>query len=99
VSASTVDKLIIEANHAARFFVSQPHEIAALKTADHINAFWDGRMKRLMLEHVANGGGGVDPVVLEALRLVKATPHERIEAALEAAGEPSTGHSPGDDAG
>ena len=33
---------------------------------DHIEKFWDPRMRRGLLDHVRAGGAGLDPLVVEA---------------------------------
>jgi formate dehydrogenase subunit delta len=45
VSAGTEAKLRRMANDIARNFASMGHEKAVLATADHIDHFWDPRMK------------------------------------------------------
>ena len=43
--------------------------------ADHIEKFWDPRMRREIGLHIAQGGAGLDPLAkaaIEALRLPKA---------------------------
>ncbi len=36
--------------------------------ADHIRQFWDPRMRSALFAHLDGGGGGLDPLVLEAVR-------------------------------
>ena len=43
------DKLVMMANQIAGFFETQPHEDAAAGTAEHINQFWEPRMRRQLL--------------------------------------------------
>jgi formate dehydrogenase subunit delta len=99
MSAAGLERLVYMANQIARFFVSQPGDVAALSTADHLNAFWDPRMRRQIVDHLGHGGEGLDPIALDAVRLLKTGSPETVEHALAAAGEPSTGHQPGSDAG
>jgi formate dehydrogenase subunit delta len=64
------DRLIKMANQIATFFVTQPGDQAAKATAEHIRSFWDPRMRRGIIEHVASGGEGLDPAALAAVRLI-----------------------------
>jgi formate dehydrogenase subunit delta len=64
------DRLIKMANQIATFFATQPGDQAAKATAEHIRSFWDPRMRRGIMEHVAAGGEGLDPVALTAVRLL-----------------------------
>jgi len=43
------DKLVMMANQIASFFETQPHEDAAAGVADHINQFWEPRMRSELL--------------------------------------------------
>lgn len=61
------DKLVMMANQIARFFATQGEERALPQIADHIQKFWDPRMRRQIREHVAQGGDGLDPLALAAI--------------------------------
>lgn len=65
------DKMIYMANQIATFFNTQPDADKAGKVAAHLNDFWDPRMRRQLLDHVAGGGAGLDPVVIEAAARVR----------------------------
>ena len=39
--------------------------------ASHIQQFWDPRMRKEITLHVAQGGSGLDPLALEAIRQLK----------------------------
>lgn len=69
------DKMIYMANQIATFFHSQPDGDMAEKVAGHLNDFWDPRMRRQLLDYVAQGGEGLDPVVIEAAKRV----HEPVD--------------------
>ncbi|EAQ04974.1 NAD-dependent formate dehydrogenase, delta subunit [Pseudooceanicola batsensis HTCC2597] len=60
------EKMVTMANQIATFFASQPGDDQALRTAAHINDFWDPRMRRHLLDHLAAGGEGLKPLVREA---------------------------------
>jgi formate dehydrogenase subunit delta len=76
MSSRTLDKLIYMANQIAREFGAQrPHE-AAQATYDHLWHFWDPRMRGLILDHVAAGGAGLDPVAREAVEKLRSSAAE-----------------------
>ena len=70
-----------------------------LQIADHLNAFWDPAMRRAIGAHLEAGGEGLLPSTAQAVRLLQQATPKTVERALHAAGEPSPGHDPGDDAG
>lgn len=59
-------KLVYMADQIATFFLSKPHDEAIEGFADHINKFWDPRMRGQLLAIIAEGGEGLKPLVLEA---------------------------------
>lgn len=61
------DKLVMMANQIAKFFAAQGEERALPQIADHIEKFWDPRMRREISAHVAQGGEGLDPLALGAV--------------------------------
>jgi formate dehydrogenase subunit delta len=61
------DRLIYMANQIGKFFESQGHDKAVPGIAEHIRKFWDPRMRKAILAHLAAGGAGLDPEVCEAL--------------------------------
>ncbi|MFK8253779.1 formate dehydrogenase subunit delta [Ancylobacter terrae] len=65
---ATMNKLVYMANQIGKFFVSQPRGHAMPGIAKHIRDFWDPRMRAQMEDHIAEGGAGLDPIVLEALK-------------------------------
>ncbi len=64
------EHLISMVNRIGQFFQAMPdHDEALEGIAMHVKRFWEPRMRRELLEYVdAQGGKGVEPVVLEALR-------------------------------
>lgn len=60
------DKLVYMANQIATFFGSKPEPEAAAGVADHINKFWEPRMRAQLLQVLAEGGAGLSPVVRAA---------------------------------
>lgn len=65
------DKLVQMANQIAKFFSAQGAARAVPQITVHIEKFWDPRMRRGIIEHVAKGGAGLDPLALEALKALK----------------------------
>jgi formate dehydrogenase subunit delta len=68
---STAEKLVRMANQIGTFFSSKPHEEGVAGIADHINKFWDPRMRRQLFEIVEAGGGDLSPLVLEAAARIR----------------------------
>jgi formate dehydrogenase subunit delta len=64
------DRLIQMANQIGTFFKSQGEAHAAPGIADHINKFWDPRMRSAILAHWEAGGEGLDPLVQDAMTTV-----------------------------
>ena len=50
----------------AAFFRGYGHDEAVREIATHINNFWDPRMRNHLFAHLAKGGAGIDPLVIEA---------------------------------
>ncbi|MEO7986252.1 MAG: formate dehydrogenase subunit delta [Gemmatimonadales bacterium] len=65
-----VEHLVQMANQIAEFYEAYPNRAEALSsTARHIRRSWDPRMRRELLGHLdANGGEGLEPFTLEAIR-------------------------------
>jgi formate dehydrogenase subunit delta len=64
------DKLAYMANQIGKFFAHQPHEKAVASIADHLQKFWDPRMRSEILAH--RNAVQLDPPVREAVELLKA---------------------------
>lgn len=60
------DKLVYMANQIATFFQSQPNDQAQHGLADHINKFWEPRMRDQLLQLITEGHGDLQPLVIEA---------------------------------
>jgi len=68
------DKLVMMANQIAAFFAAQGEARAVPKIAAHIEQFWDPRMRRQILAHVGQCGGGLSPLALAAIAKMKSLP-------------------------
>lgn len=60
------EKLVHMANQIAQFFASYPHDEAVAGIADHIEKFWERRLREQLRTHIAAGGAGLRPLVIEA---------------------------------
>lgn len=69
--ASTRDKIIRMANQIATFFHSKPREEGVAGTAEHINKFWEPRMRRHLFEIIDAGGDGLDELVIAASATIR----------------------------
>jgi len=56
------------ANQIAMFFASYPKEEAVAGVADHLQKFWEPRMRKQITEYVAHGGGGLHDLAIEAVK-------------------------------
>lgn len=64
-------RLVLMANQIARNMKARGEEKAIKATAGHISRFWERRMRERILQHVAEGGEGLDDIALRALKMVK----------------------------
>lgn len=72
-----IEKLVRMANEIARNLRTLPDHQPGIATADHLRHFWTPGMRASLIAHGQTGGVGLDPVVLEAVRLlVNATPNQ-----------------------
>jgi formate dehydrogenase subunit delta len=65
------EKTIRMANQIATFFQSQGEEEALKGFADHINSFWEPRMRTQLLEMLEAGQSGFHPLVLHSAGTIK----------------------------
>ena len=70
--SSTLDRLVMMANQIGKFFEPQRSGDPVAGIADHLEKFWDPRMRAAILEHLAQGGAGLDGPVREAVGRLKA---------------------------
>lgn len=95
---TTLDRLIYMGNQIGWFFRSQPEDKVVPGILDHIQHFWDPRMRAEIFQHIDDTGGtGLEPPVLEALIQLKKA-HEgkkatRGEAEKVETGEPRMGEA------
>jgi len=65
------DKIVTMANQIATFFGSMPHDEAVAGVAEHINAFWDPRMRKQLFAALEGGDSRFKPLVVEAAARVR----------------------------
>jgi formate dehydrogenase subunit delta len=63
--------MVHNANQIALYFATFPREEAIAGVADHIQKFWERRMKNQIVEYIGQGGNGLHELVLEAVKRVK----------------------------
>lgn len=59
------------ANQIAGFFKGYGHDEAVKEIADHINRFWEPRMRKHLFELLAKGGVDFHGLVIDAAKLVR----------------------------
>jgi formate dehydrogenase subunit delta len=65
------NRLVKMANQMASYFKVFPEAQAITGLAEHINKFWDPRMRREILALAAAGAIGFEPLVTKAIPKVK----------------------------
>ncbi|QND52030.1 formate dehydrogenase subunit delta [Phyllobacterium sp. 628] len=63
---TTADKLVYMANQIATFFHTQPKDEAVEGVSNHINLFWESRMRTQLFIILEKEDNGLDPLVIEA---------------------------------
>lgn len=59
------------ANQIADFFKGYSREDAVKESANHLNNYWDPRMRKQLFAHLAKGGEGLDPLIIEAAAQIR----------------------------
>ena len=59
------------ANQIASFFNGSGPEAAVNDAAEHINKFWDPRMRAMLIAHLDTGGEGLDATIVTAGNLIR----------------------------
>jgi len=64
-----IERLVAMANDIAAFFDAEPDKtVAAEGVRFHIARFWDPRMRREIIAHVAAGGAGMSATAAAAIK-------------------------------
>jgi hypothetical protein len=86
-----IARIVRMANQIGIFFESKPHEEGVHGVAEHINKFWEPRMRRHFFEVFDAGGEGLKPIVIEAAAQIRRpaaplTPEQKAEANADVSG-------------
>ncbi|HSO47664.1 MAG TPA: formate dehydrogenase subunit delta [Rhizobiaceae bacterium] len=65
------EKTIRMANQIATFFQSQGGEEAVTGVAEHINSFWEPRMRAQLFELIESGEKSFHPAIYSAVPLIR----------------------------
>jgi len=65
------DKLAYMANQIGKFFSHQKHDQAVAAIADHLEKYWDPRMRGTILSQYDTVSGRLDPLVREAVEMLR----------------------------
>ena len=64
-----VEHLAQMVNDISNYFASDPdHAHGVRSIADHLRKFWDPVMRRQIVDHLRNGGDGLQPMAREAVQ-------------------------------
>ncbi|AZO41063.1 formate dehydrogenase [Mesorhizobium sp. M7D.F.Ca.US.005.01.1.1] len=85
---STGEKLVRMANQIADFFHSKPREEGITGVAEHINKFWEPRMRRQLFEMLDDGTENFNELVVAASARIR-RPITPAEADLKLGLKPS----------
>jgi formate dehydrogenase subunit delta len=66
------DKLVYMVNQIGKYFIAQNQDKAAGEIADHLQQFWDPRMRKGIIAHLETGGAGLEPASLRAVQILAA---------------------------
>ncbi len=64
---SSPDRLVYMANQIGGFFATQRSQDPKVGIANHIQKFWEPRMREAIFAYIDHGGTGLKDVVKEAL--------------------------------
>jgi len=62
------ERMIHMANQIASFFAAYPKDEAVAGITGHFKQFWEPRMRKQIIEYVAEGGGGLNELAVEAVK-------------------------------
>ena len=75
-----IQHLVTMANDIGKYFGAYPKREEAVEgIANHLRNFWEARMRRDIIDYVADGGGDLDPLVREAVCVVGGIPLDTSE--------------------
>lgn len=66
-----VERLVAMANDIAAFFDAEPDKKVAVEGVRfHMSRFWEKRMRKTIIAHANDGGAGLVPTALAAVKLL-----------------------------
>jgi len=71
VSANNNDNIIRMANQIATYFASYPHDEALAGVVNHLEKFWEKRMRLQLHQYVDHGGTALHPLIVEAEKQIE----------------------------
>jgi formate dehydrogenase subunit delta len=72
----SIEHLVQMANDIGHYFASEPRRADAVAgITNHIQRYWDPRMRRQIEAHLAQGGEGLEELVREAVSRLSAPVH------------------------
>lgn len=71
------ETMVHRANQIALFFASYSRDEAVAGVADHLQKFWEPRMRRQLAEYVDARGAGLHELVREAVARIEGGAHAR----------------------
>jgi len=72
----SIENLVQMANDIGQYFASEPRRADAVAgIANHLQRFWDPRMRRQIEAHLAQGGEGLEELVREAISRLSTPAH------------------------
>lgn len=70
-----VERLVAMANDIGNYFASEPDREAGIAgVANHLVKFWDPRMRRQIVDHLASGGAGLSEIARAGVERLAARP-------------------------
>jgi formate dehydrogenase subunit delta len=70
-----VERLVAMANDIAAFFDAEPDKAVAIEGVRfHMSRFWEKRMRQTIIAHADDGGAGLTPTALAAVKLLAPPP-------------------------
>jgi len=63
-------RIITMANQIGDFFAPYPAERRAEGLRNHLRSYWDPRMRKALLDYIAQGGTDLHPHVIEGAKLL-----------------------------
>jgi formate dehydrogenase subunit delta len=67
-----IEKLVYKLNQVGRFHAHMSAAQAEAGIAEHVQQFWDPRMRAQIFAHLDQGGAGLDPLPRAALQHLRA---------------------------